>query len=53
MDEEQALRKAMQNVAMRNLMNELREAIVMGPKILGDIYSEYMKLTEEKEKDNG
>jgi hypothetical protein len=50
MDEEQALRKALQNVAMRNLMDELREAVVLGPKILGDIYSEYMKLTEEKEK---
>ena len=53
MDEESALRQAMQNIAMKNLMAELREAVVFGPKILGNIYSEYLKLTEAKEKENG
>jgi hypothetical protein len=53
MDEESALRQALQNVAMKNLMAELREAIVIGPKILGDIYSEYLKLIETKETENG
>jgi hypothetical protein len=47
MTEEDTLKKAMQNVAMRNLMKELREAVMCGPKILGDIYTEYQKLEHE------
>jgi len=52
MDEETILRQAMQNVAMKNLMNELREAVVFGPKILGDIYAEYQKLSEKKDENS-
>lgn len=50
MDDGEVLKLAMMNVAMNNFMKELREAVVFGPKILGDVYAEYTRLIEEKNK---
>ena len=43
------LEQAIKNVAMNNLLAELREAVVVGPKVLGDIYKEFERLQKEKE----
>ena len=51
-DEGEVLKKAMMNVAMRRFMDELREAVVTGPKIFSDVYGEYLKLLEQQEKPN-
>lgn len=48
MDDGDLLKQAMMNVAMNNFMKELRESVVFGPKILGDVYAEYQKLMEKK-----
>jgi hypothetical protein len=53
MDEGELFKKALHNVAMNKLMEELREAVVTGPKVLSDIYKEYLKLSKEEEKRNG
>jgi hypothetical protein len=45
---EEALKQAMENVARARFQAELREAIIYGPKILGDLLGEYEKLTGEK-----
>jgi len=45
------LDRAIKNVAMNRLLDELREAVTMGPKVLGDIYKEFQRLQDEKEHD--
>lgn len=54
MDEGVLLKQAMNNIAMKRLMAELREAIVMGPPILAEIYAEFQQLqsTQKQEDDN-
>ena len=47
------LEQAIRNVAMRNLIAELRQAVVLGPKVLGDIYAEFQHLQQEKQDDDG
>ena len=44
---EQALKQAMENLARARFQAELREAIIYGPKILGDLLGEYEKLTKQ------
>lgn len=44
---EQALKQAMENVARARFQAELREAIIYGPKILGDLLKEYERLTDD------
>lgn len=44
---EQALKQAMENVAHERFQAELREAIIYGPKILGDLLKEYERLTKD------
>ena len=43
----EALKQAMENVARARFQAELREAIIYGPKILGDLLGEYERLTTE------
>ena len=38
------LNLAMENVARERFQRELREAIIYGPKILGDVFGEYERL---------
>ena len=44
---EQALKQAMENVARARFQAELREAIIYGPKILGDLLKEYERLADD------
>ena len=44
----EALKQAMENVARERFKRELREAIIYGPRILGDLLGEYEKLTCEE-----
>ena len=47
------LERAIRNVAMNNLLAELRAAITVGPKVLGDIYAEFQRLqAEQQEKED-
>lgn len=46
------LERAIRNVAMNNLLAELRNAVAFGPKILGDIYAEFQRLQTEQENDD-
>jgi hypothetical protein len=43
------LERAIRNVAMNRLLHELREAVTMGPPVLGEIYAEFQRLQDEKE----
>ena len=45
------LDRAIKNVAMNRLLDELRDAVAFGPKVLGDIYAEFQRLQDEKEHD--
>lgn len=45
--DESALKQAMENVARARFQAELREAIIYGPKILGDLLKEYERLTDD------
>lgn len=42
-----ALKQAMENLARARFQAELREAVIYGPKILGDLLKEYERLTTE------
>ena len=42
------LAKAMESVARARFQAELREAIIYGPKILGDLLGEYERLAAEE-----
>ena len=44
----EALELAIENLAKKKLMAELREAIVYGPPVLGDLLAEYQRLVKEK-----
>ena len=46
------LERAIRNVAMNRLMVELREAVTMGPPVLGEIYAEFQRLQTEQEEDD-
>ena len=48
----EALKQAMENVARARFQAELREAIIYGPKILGDLLGEYERLTTEPTEDD-
>lgn len=41
------LKRAMENVARERFDRELREAIIYGPRILGDVFGEYERLMAE------
>jgi hypothetical protein len=47
------LEQAIRNVAMRRLLAELREAVVFGPPVLGEIYKEFQRLQEEQDGNDG
>lgn len=44
----EALELALEKLAKRRLMKELREAIVYGPPVLGELLSEYQLTVKEK-----
>lgn len=46
------LERAIRNVAMNRLLDELRQAVTMGPKVLGDIYAEFQRLQAEQEEED-
>lgn len=46
------LERAIRNVAMNRLLDELRQAVTMGPPVLGEIYAEFQRLQAEQENDD-
>lgn len=46
------LERAIRNVAMNHLLDELRQAATIGPKVLGDTYAEFQRLQAEQEKED-
>jgi hypothetical protein len=43
------LERAIKNVAMNRLLDELRNAVTLGPPVLGEIYAEFQRLQQEQE----
>jgi hypothetical protein len=46
------LERAIKNVAMNRLLGELRNAVTLGPPVLGEIYAEFQRLQAEQEKEH-
>jgi hypothetical protein len=45
------LELAIENLAKRRLMEELRQAIIYGPPVLGELLAEYQRVVKEKNDD--
>lgn len=45
------LERAIRNVAMNRLLDELRQAVTMGPPVLGEIYAEFQRLQAEQQEE--
>ena len=51
MIDNEILERAMENLARERFQKELREAIVYGPKVLGELWNEYERLKNEMPSD--
>jgi hypothetical protein len=43
------LNEAIQNIAIKRYMSEVREAIIYGDSVLGELMGEYMRLHDKRE----
>lgn len=46
------LERAIRNVAMNRLLVDLREAVTLGPPVLGEIYAEFQRLQAEQDEED-